>query len=822
MRARGFLLSCLAITTGIVSAFPLFAATTQSCPAGKPVTAFRLLVEPEKSGEDLPISAVNIVEPGEKLKYEPVSLTAKSKGDAKVAILLAAASGKDAGHIAVLDVKPAKIPAEWVVPVRASIVGVVFGPQGLSEHKIDTLVKKNPDLVLKLSDYVEQTSKVEALVQTLSNYQQSPPGSKNLQVTLGQFSKQYGVSLPPVNSSAPSDQQAQQLMSALVPAMSKDPLAQSSVTQQSAGLAASVATFFMGPQFGVAAGGAVLLGQLHAVLFPRAEFRAALAEPEKPAGMSLCASKLEPAKAHTRIAYLWALPVPNAGAPSVSLAGEARIPAEWNSTIEVKCATVSQLRLLTRARDWHLVSAKDGFAIPVTVSVGPDTDFLSLDLKQAKIPAGKYNLAAKWDWTPMSVAGNLEVLNFGDYSAAKISQASRDRLVSGAGSVKLFINGPDFEFLRSAALLHATGDKALAARLPFSFPEDSKKGAQKSVEADVDTSHLEAGAYVLQLTQLNGKSHDVPVTVHPPNPTLAHLPVRVNLGEAQQTVELQGTGLDRIEKITSDDATWTLGSADANSTEAGGRAATIHLDAKAKKGSVIGAKVFVAGIEDPLEVSGVLRVAGPRPKILSARKSFASDGGVELHVKEIPENSEVSFSIQGANFDSRSRLHLECQSADDTRHALNLVPGQRDSAEELDFAGENMLFLSVNAGQVGGSGCVLMATLTDDATGTSDAYFLGQVIRLPRIDKFALTNEKLGEGLYAGILTGQDLQDITKTGWDAKNGAVVENIPTPVPGQPGEQTLKIAMPWPPPYPGASLYVWLSGETAARATSAKYQ
>lgn len=830
---RGIVFGLLAATIGVLPAFGGTGAPTatppsssslspQACPAGKPVTAFKLLVQPAKDGEALPVRTVNIIKPGEELIYEPVPLYPKGEGGARVAILLAAASGKDAGHIAVLEVKPAKLPAAWEVPVQASVVGVVFGPNGLNEGKINKLVKKNPELVMHLSDYVEQTSKVEALVQALSKYQQAPSGSNNLQAALGQFSQQYGVALPALNSGTSSDQQAQQLLHALLPAFSSDPLAQRSMAQQGTGLAASVATFFMGPQFAVAAGGAVLLGQLHAALFPRAEFRTAFAEHKAPSGMDLCADKMAPVKAHTRVAYLWAAPVPNATAPTVFVAGKARIAAGWKSSVEVKCASASQLRLVGRARDWHLISAAANVAIPVSVSIGPQTDFLALDLTRAKLPAGEYHLTAKWDWTPMSVAGNVRVVNFADYSSAKLSAASRDHLVSGAGTVKLAVAGADFEFLRGVSLLHASGARSLVARLPFSFASGEQSGEQMSVAADVDTSQLAAGAYLLQLTQLNGKTHDIGVTVHPANPTLAHLPLRVNLGEAKQTVELHGTALGHIEEITSEGATWTLAPADDRASAADERDATIHLSSKEKKGALIDAKVFVAGIEEPLEFSGVLQVAGPRPKIINARKSFAAEGGVELREKEIPGNSEVSFAIQGANFDSRSKLHLECQSPDDTRRALELTPGERSGSDELDSAGEGMLFLSLNAGAVGQSGCALMATLTDDATGTSDPYFLGQIIRLPRIDKFTLTDEKLGDALYAGILTGQDLQEITKTGWDGKTGATVENIPTPVPGQPGEQTLKIAMPWPPPSPGASLYVWLNGETQARATTVKYQ
>lgn len=824
---------------------PSFGAGPQSCPAGKSVTSFKLLIKSAQGSEALPIEEINLIQPGDKLEYVPASMPAKTadkeskgtksgkpksakaaeplkpKGPSRVAILLASATGSDAGHIEVLEVKPASVPQEWNVPVRASVVGLVYGPDGISEHKIDKLVKDNPELALKLTDYVEQTSKMEALVNVLSKYQQSAPGTSNLQASLTEFSSQYGVAMPAVSSGETSDQQATQLLHALNPAFSSDPIAQTSVTAQSTGLAASVATFFMGPQFGLVAGGTVLLHELHTMMFPRAEFRAAFATSLSSSGMDLCSGKTTPSKQHTRVAYLWALPVPNAEAPSIHLSRTVHIPVNWKSAVEVTSATVSQLKLVPRLRDWHLVSSKVDVAVPVTVSVGPQSDFLALDLTHTKIPAGEYRLVAKWDWTPITLAGAVDLTNFADYSTAMLSPISRDALITGAGPVSLELSGTDFEFVKEVALLHTAKASPPAERLPFSLPVGEEGGPQKNMSADLDTAHLAPGAYLLRLSQLNGKTHDIPVTVHPANPVLDGLPVRVNLGQSEQTISLRGTALEHIEKITSADAVWTLSTPIANSIGSREREATIHLSPKAKKGALLDAKIFVDGIEKPMDVSGVLRVAGPRPKILSARNSFASAAGIELHDKEIPARSEVSFAIQGEYFDSRSRLHLECESPDDTLQPLNLTPGMRDGANALDFAGGTTLFLSMNAGAVGQSGCNLMATLTDANTGTSDPYSLGTIVRLPRIDKFTLTEEKIGDSVYAGILTGEDLQIIAKTGWDAKAPEPVQEIPTPVPGDPQQQTLEIAMPWPPPSPHAVLYVWLTGESQARATTIKY-
>ena len=155
------------------------------------------------------------------------------------------------------------------------------------------------------------------------------------------------------------------------------------------------------------------------------------------------------------------------------------------------------------------------------------------------------------------------------------------------------------------------------------------------------------------------------------------------------------------------------------------------------------------------------------------------------------------------------------------KHPLALHPGERNGSAQLDFAGEGVLFLSLDPGSVGQSGCQLVATATLEETGASDPYTLGRVIRLPHIERFLLTDEKEGGHLYIGSLTGQELQTVEKTGWDGKTGYPVQGIPTPVAGDPQEQTLKIELPWPPPSPRAPLYVWLRGETEGRTTQAKY-
>ncbi|HWC00551.1 MAG TPA: hypothetical protein VG672_27785, partial [Bryobacteraceae bacterium] len=155
------------------------------------------------------------------------------------------------------------------------------------------------------------------------------------------------------------------------------------------------------------------------------------------------------------------------------------------------------------------------------------------------------------------------------------------------------------------------------------------------------------------------------------------------------------------------------------------------------------------------------------------------------------------------------------------RNKLVLTPGDSSTGARLNVAGEGMLFLSLEPAAVGQSGCALTAKVTTADTGTSEAYPLGKIARVPRVERFTLTDESVGQNLYAGMLSGQDLDTIEKTGWDTRNGVPVQSIPTPVAGEPGKQALKVALPWPAPAPHAPIYVWLRGESEARATGVKY-
>jgi hypothetical protein len=786
------------------------AAAPRACVGSLPVGTFRITVAPEQGGKARPVRLVNRLVAGYRLRYEPVKLPARTEKKARVAVALVPDNSDD---IIVLDPKPALQPAEWTVTHGASVIAVVFGPAGLSAKKVDKLAEKQRDLLPQLADYAEQTAQVEALIETLSAWEEAPTGSLNLEAALSGFSSQYGVSVPKLDPHAPTNEQAAVLMRGLLPALSTyDPLApqRASVMQQSAGLAATVATMFWGSPVGLASGGAAMLNNMRTLMFPGTELRSAIAQAQGPDSVALC-SKPQPARSRTRLAYLWALRIPDAAAPKVALKEPVYLPAGWKSDVRI-----SGHKLLPRAYDWKLIPTGGGEAVPVPVTVSTGVDSLTIDLSRAKAAPGEYRLAAKWDWDELRVEGVLQVAPFGDLRVATLTPESQDRLVEGRGAVSVQLTGTDFQFLEKAWLVKPERRGASVTAVSFVLPKGTRAGVQETVEVDLDLRSLTRGKYNLRLAQMNGKTHDTPFTVLPPNPRVEM--VRANVGETQQLVRLKGSGLERVRAITSDSAEFELAVPPGGSRPLTERESLVKLRAEAQRGEQYDLTIHVEGLNAALKIPRALEVAGPRPKLLNVKISLPEVGAVALREREIPAGSTVSLAMTAKNLDAAPLLEMACEGQE---HKLTLRPGDRHGSARLDLAGEGLLFVSLDPGAIGQSGCVLTAVVSTDAAGRSDVYRLGRVTRMPRIEQFTLTDEKAGESLYVGILKGQDLETIEKTGWDAQNGIPVNSIPAPVAGEPGKQTLRVTLPWPAPAPRAPVYIWLRGESEGRATRAQF-
>jgi hypothetical protein len=128
--------------------------------------------------------------------------------------------------------------------------------------------------------------------------------------------------------------------------------------------------------------------------------------------------------------------------------------------------------------------------------------------------------------------------------------------------------------------------------------------------------------------------------------------------------------------------------------------------------------------------------------------------------------------------------------------------------------------LTFDPGAVGQAGCTVTVQVSTETQGVSDRFELGKVVRLPRIDRFEVSDRKVGELGYSATITGEELERIERVGWSAEFGLPVTELPVPLAS--GEkQALEVTVPWPPPAPRAPLYVWLRGEARGRKTDARY-
>lgn len=783
------------------------AALPVGCTGSATLGTFQLLIRPFSAGEPLPLKAVAAVPPGSRLVWNPAHLKLPPSNSAEVTAVLVPASDRS---LVVLEPRKASTRTEWQLLERPLVIALVYGPQGLSEGKVQALVTRNQDLLRQLADYAEQSSEVESLVQELADAEESRAGADS---ALKGVSAQYGVSAQKLNSSTSSDQQAALLLKALIPASNNyDPLAtQSSQVQQSGGLAASVAGLFFGNPVALAAGGAALFSNLKTVLFPNTEFRSAFTQTANKGNLALCTKNQAP-KSKTRTAYLWAYRVPQLSEPALSLAGTPNVPLGGKATLELKLGKGAAAKDLAMARDWRLIPAGGGAAVPIDAHTN-EAGALEADLSKAKLSAGDYQLAATWDWDTLRVAGDLRIHPLGDFTHVTFAKGQHDRLIEGSGSVPVELAGPDFEFLQSVAL-EPSGKDAKPEDVPFSLPLGKRSGPQNVVLLNIDRA--KQGTYNLDFRQDDGVAHKVPITVLPPNPKLSNLPIRLNTGEASEPLVFAGSGLDRIEAMTS--------SAGEIAGEAGSDnwSGEIHLKAGLKKGQSFPLVLKIKGLDDPLTLPHAIEIVGPRAKIVSVQRSQAAALGVEIGRDELPAGTAAGLVLTVAHLHdaTRPQLELGCESGE-LRRSLTLAPGGPSNGASLTSAGPGALYLSVDPGAVSYPGCRLTATIIEDPEGRSDPFVLGRVIRVPRLDKFTLTSEKVGADSYAGTVEGIDLDVIEKAGWDANNGIPVDSIATPVAGKDAHQILRLVLPWPAPGPHAPLYIWLRGETQGRKTAVEY-
>jgi hypothetical protein len=812
---KGFLVLVLgaALVTGSLP------ASSPSWAGGSPLGSFHLTVIPKGGGEVLPVRSLNTLAEGQLVRYTPIRLDPQVQQRAKIALVLVPSDHAEEAKLTVLEAKPAGSRAEWSIPFRTSAVAVVFGPHGLDVKKINSMVGNNRELISLLADYAEQTGQLEALMDTLMRWEQSKSGDHDLDAAIRGFSARYAVPVPRFDSNASPDQQASVLLRAIVPALSTyDPLTteRSAVIQQSTSLAAAVAGLVFGTPVGLIAGGAALAHNLRSIMFPDSEFRSALAQTGESGAVAL-STKPRPARSRTRTAYLWAIRVPDVPPPALSVSGKPHLSLGTKAPLKVTVERNVHLRYLSRSQDWTLVDADNrDNRYPVAVTTGTSPDTLVLDLTDARLPSGVYHLAARWDWDDFEAQGTVTLHPPGELNKARLTPESEDRLIEGSGQVTVTIGGADFQFIERVTLTREGARRAQPLELAFTLPVGPRAGEQLFMEIEMDTNVSRRGVYSLALLQADGSIANLPLEVHSPHPTIENLPLRVNLGEVRQEVLLRGTGLDRIGGIEAAGMEWELSPPSPRDERQ--RVATVRLLESPTRGDKRDIALRVTGLNQALSVSSAVEIAGPRPALMSVEKSFPDEVGVALYEGEIPAGLVASFALRIRHLDLRSGIELR---SGGEAAGVSLRPGERKGTAKLDFAGDDVLFLSLDPGTMAASGTILEVVVHSELTGRSEPYGLGRVTRLPRIEKFTLLDERINDELYAGLLTGEELQTIEKVGWDSEKGYPVQSIPSPMAGAPQKQTLRIGLPWPAPSPRAPVYVWLHGESKGRATRTRF-
>jgi hypothetical protein len=207
----------------------------------------------------------------------------------------------------------------------------------------------------------------------------------------------------------------------------------------------------------------------------------------------------------------------------------------------------------------------------------------------------------------------------------------------------------------------------------------------------------------------------------------------------------------------------------------------------------------VEGVASPVQVENALAVGPARPKVAVTPAGLAEDLGVALRPGELPAGSFAQFTLRFDHQGDAAGVELLCDG-----RPLVIRLGDHTPSGKLDRIG-SAWFLAFDPGAVGANGCAISGTVGGEAS-RSEAFPLGRVIRVPRL-----------EGLADGVLRGEDLEVIEKTGWDAATSQPVAGFPIPLAGAGPKQILRLSLSAP-PQPESTLKIWLRGESEPRDTT----
>jgi hypothetical protein len=794
-----------------------------TCPAGAPLGTIELKVKSGSIAETLPLQEINHLSEGDTVLYSPV-LRGTEKRPGEVALVLVPANRPpNSGGLLVTQPARADRMHEWAIPSTMSLAAFVYGPQGLSKKKVSGFLSQDDQLVAQLADYAEKTSQTEMLLQALSD---NAASAASMNAALSGFASQYGLAVQ-IDKSAPPAVQAQTLFSTMNPQLaSYNPLASDSNAQrlgQTASVAAAAATLFFGSPIGLAAGGTAMLLEMRSIAFPGTQFRSSFAQPAR-TGVHLCGQRgnLPP---HTRLAYIWAMRIPNTPDPTIRIGKADNLPLGQKTTAAVETNNVDW-KYLQRARNWELED-EHGKRTPVKVlKIGNERE-LEIDLQKVAVQAGDYRLMGSWDWSVFYAAGPLHLRTLSDFKSAQVDPQSQNGLLAHSGKVAVTLRGSDFEFTTKVELQKAGDEFATADTARFLLPKGLRMGPQESMDVQIDTASLNPGNYTLLISQQDGVKHSVNMHVLPPTPRFDNLPILVNEGVTAQHYVLKGERLDLLAGLTASNAKIELGSSSLGGTE---RDIVVHLstDPSTKPAPGTAGQVQAALVDRSAELSlpDALQTTGPVPVIASSQLSVPAGMDIALRPNEFPAGYTLTAVLDVRNVDAKSELRLAC--AEQVGGQAGLHIGSKDAISSLQRLSPDQLFLSYDTSGFP-AGCTLEAWLDNGRAGRSQAFAVAHLIRLPRIVSLAPVigpaqagsatplDSVVPAGLHAFEVTGDSLEMIGQLGWDQNIGVDVPGLPSAIPGEGQRQTLAVNLP-DAPNAKALLYIWLRGETSSRATT----
>jgi len=792
-----------------------------TCPAGAPLGTIELKVKSGSIAETLPLQEINHLSEGDAVLYSPV-LRAKERRAGEVSLVLVPVD-RTASPDGLQVMQPVRADRahEWAIPRTMSLAAFVYGPQGLSKKKVSGFLSQDDQLVAQLADYAEKTSQTEALLQALSDNASSPA---SMNAALSGFASQYGLAVQ-IDRNAPAAAQAQVLFATMNPQLAAyNPLATDSNAQrlgETASVAAAAATLFLGSPIGLAAGGTAMLLELRSIAFPGTLFRSSFSQPAR-VGVHLCGQRgvLPP---HTRIAYIWAMRIPNTPNPEIRIGKADNLPLGQTTNVTVETSNVDW-KYLQRAREWALEDEHGKRTAVKVLKIGNARE-LEIDLQKVALPAGDYRLMAHWDWSPFYAAGALHLRPLSDFKDARVDPQSQNGLLAHAGKVAVTLRGSDFEFINKVELQKAGDEFATPEAVRFKLPEGPRLGPQESMDVQIDTASLNPGNYALLLTQPDGHNHSVDVHVLPPAPRFDNLPILVNEGVSAQHYVLKGERLDLLAKLTAPNAKIELGPPALGGTE---RDVVVQLSANLSANMLAnqapGTAVPVeAGLTDRLAVlslADALQTTGPLPAIASSQLSLPPDMEIALRPNEFPAGYTLTAVLDVRNIDVKSELRLACAEGVGAQAGLHI--GSKDAVSSLQRLSSDQLFVSYDTSGFP-AGCTLQAWLDNGRAGRSQPFTVAHLIRLPKIASvtpmasLAAVGNAVPAGLHAYEVRGENLEMIGQLAWDQNLGVEVSRLPAAIPGKGQLEALVVNLP-DPPNPGAPLYVWLRGETSSRVTT----